>query len=733
MSNLRFTPLFALLLLCLLAGCGSGGGSDSPAAPSSAPAADVSRPDADKDGVADADDAAPNDPLCSAASDANNGVCYLRSLAGTRLKVVGNADGKFFFFSAEGDAMMLYAFDLNTLHFLGRAQVKGFTPTAYAYSPNHGRLYVGDTAGGIHAYSDVMIENATRFAALPLSVQGLVAAGKYLLAQDASGAWATHYSFDQQGRQTDIKDWNYYSQHYQWSPSDSRLYFFRDDSIPNDLMFEVIDQSSGRITSAGESPYHDSYYIGGPIRVNRSGSKVLLGTGDIYDAPALTWSAKVAAGISDALWLANDELLVGSSNAGMTHLQRFNASLLKQEEVQINGELLAIAQSGTSNYLLLKTPTQLEIRRYIPSNDSDGDGVENTLDKFPLDKAAAVDSDNDGYPDAWLNGYGAADSSTGLTLDAYPLDASCHAPEQGDGTRCNSSLAMPSFVPEKVISDGQGTVYIFSSTQNRIYRWSDSASAYLPPLVLGQVSGARNQTPSTLAYSPAHRRLYLGYASGQISYIDLAGDSTERIFAATAKAVRGLGAVGNYLLAQDVSGAWATHYIFDKAGKITDSKDWNYYSSVYEWASNQGRVYFFRDDTSPNDVHFEEIDQTTGKLKAKGETPYHGDYAIRGPLRVSLDGARIILGSGDVYSTTDLTVLASLRLDVVDMQWLEDGSLATMSRNGSDTLVTYYTPALSVRQNQLLTGSPVALVRVANAVLVFTLQGGGLRVTKLAV
>lgn len=732
MSNLRFTPLFALLLLCLLAGCGSGGGSDSPAAPSSAPAADASRPDADKDGVADADDAAPNDPLCSAASDVNNGVCYLRSLAGTRLKVVGNADGKVFF-SAEGDAVMLYAFDLNTQHFLGRAQVKGFTPTVYAYSSSHGRLYVGDTAGGIHAYSDLMVENATRFAALPLSVQGLVAAGKYLLAQDASGAWATHYSFDQQGRQTDSKDWNYYSRYYQWSPSDSRLYFFRDDTGPNDLMFEVVDQSSGRITSAGESPYHGSYDIGGPIRVNRSGSKVLLGTGDIYDAPALTWSAKVTANISDALWLASDELLVGSSNAGMTRLQRFNASAVKQEELQIGGELLAIVESGSGNYLLLKTPTQLEIRRYVPSNDSDGDGVENTLDKFPLDKAAAVDSDNDGYPDAWLNGFGAADSSTGLTLDAYPLDASCHALEQGDGTRCNSSLAMPTFVPEKVISDGQGTVYIFSSTQSRIYRWSDSASAYLSPLVLGQASGAGTQTPSTLSYSPAHRRLYLGYASGQISYIDLVSDLTERNFAATAKAVRGLAAVGNYLLAQDDSGAWATHYVFDKAGKLIDSKDWNYYSSVYEWAPNQGRVYFFRDDTSPNDMHFEEVDQSTGKLKATGDTPYHGDYAIRGPLRVSLGGARIILGNGDVYSTTDLTVLASLRLDVVDMQWLEDGSLATMSRNGSDTLVTYYTPALSVRQNQLLTGSPVALVRVANAVLVFTLQGGGLRVTRLAV
>ncbi len=54
--------------------------------------------------------------------------------------------------------------------------------------------------------------------------------------------------------------------------------------------------------------------------------------------------------------------------------------------------------------------------------DADGDGVFDSQDAFPNNAAAAVDTDNDGKPDAWLPGnpYGcapAAPSCNGLTLD----------------------------------------------------------------------------------------------------------------------------------------------------------------------------------------------------------------------------------------------------------------------------------------------------------------------------
>ena len=715
----QLLPVYTLVVFStLLSACGGGGGGSTPATPP--PPVFI---DSDKDGVADADDVMPNDALCSAASDAANGQCLMRTLAGMRLKIIGNAGGKLFL-SAEGDALMLYGYDLQTKHFIGRVAISGYTPTAYAYVADHGRVYVADGKGVIHAYSETLVAQVGDFARTTAPASGLAAVGKYLMAQDGSGAWGSHYVFDRQGVQTDRQEWKDPSSQLEWAASTGRLYYFRDHTSPNDLMFDVIDQATGRITSAGETPYHGSYLIQGPIRANASGSKVLLGSGDIYVAPNLNWGGKIPASISDAMWLANDELLVVAPHTKGVKLQRYSTERRLLEELPIaSGDLLGMAQQSGKYYLIVKTAEHLDIRSYEPSDDSDGDGVSNLLDKFPLDKTAAVDSDNDGHPDAFLKSYTAADSPTGLTLDAYPSDASCHKLEQGDGVRCNPSLSAPPFVPDLMVDDNQGMVYLYSKTQGRIYRWSALAGNYLAPIAVGM---AGISMPQTMALSVSHNRLYLGYSNGQITSIDLSSTApgAEQPFAATAMGVSGLAAVGKYLLAQDASGAWATHFVFDKAGQLTDSKDWNRYSKFYEWAPNQGRIYFFRDDSSPNDLMFEEVDQSSGKLTASGETPYHGDYSIRGPIRVSLGGGRVVLGTGDVYSTADLRVTASLNLGnqgFKDMQWLEDGSLVgLLSGNARDTWLRIYTPALSLREERTLVGEPIGLYRVGNGVVVFT-------------
>jgi hypothetical protein len=698
-------------LVSLAAACGGGGSTPPPLV------------DTDKDGTPDAQDVAPNDPLCAASSDAAGGICYVRLLAASRLKVVGQANGKIFF-SSEDDALRLYGYDLTTRHFLGRASISGYTPTTYAYSADHARIYVGDTTGKIHSYSESLQESATVFASVPSRVNGLAAAGKYLMVQDDTGAWVTHWVFDKQGIQTDAKDWNYYSTNYEWNQATSTLYFFRDDSSPNDLMFEVIDQSTGKLTSNGETPYHGAYNIRGPIRANAAGNKVLLGTGDVYGVPGLNWQGNFG-GFSDAAWIANDELITMSApTLGKTRLSRFTASKVKAEEITIDGEVLAISVVGNANYLVVKKTDSIAFLNYVVSNDSDGDGVPNLEDKFPLDKTAAVDTDNDGYPDAFLGSYTAADSPTGLTKDFYPADASCHALDQGNGTTCNYAAVIPSYAADMVISDKQGIIYLLSKANFRVYRWSPALRDYIAPLVIGQPVNTVNKAPTAMSYSPEHHRLYLGYASGQVTYIGLAGDTRETPFASVASSVGGVAAVGNFVLVQDDSGAWNTHYIFDRNGVLTDSKDWNYRSNWYDWGTSQSRVYFFRDDTSPNDLMFENIDQTTGKITAAGDSPYHGEYSIRGPIRVSAGGGRVLTGAGQIYSGSDLTVVGSLGFICIDAQWLDDGSLVVMSANGADAKVTLYNPLLQVVKNQVVTGTPVALLKTGASVTAVTQISG---------
>ena len=210
---------------------------------------------------------------------------------------------------------------------------------------------------------------------------------------------------------------------------------------------------------------------------------------------------------------------------------------------------------------------------------------------------------------------------------------------------------LPNYIPDSIVYDGQDVVYLLCNASKLVFRWSVGEGHHLDPYTVGL--GALD--PVKMAYSSAHQRLYFGYDTGAIQYIAVTGaNQAEVAYASTPLAVNGLVAVGNFMMAQDASGAWATHYIIDNAGVITDQAEWNYYSREYAWDPVNSRVYFFRDDTSPNDLHFEVINQTTGEIASVGETPYHGEYGISPPIRVSASGQYVLLGTGDIYDQDGL-------------------------------------------------------------------------------
>ncbi len=75
---------------------------------------------------------------------------------------------------------------------------------------------------------------------------------------------------------------------------------------------------------------------------------------------------------------------------------------------------------------------QVKVVESKKDTDSDGDGVLDSIDAFPDDSAASVDSDGDKYPDFWNPGKSEADSTTGLRLDKFPNDASASVDSDGD-------------------------------------------------------------------------------------------------------------------------------------------------------------------------------------------------------------------------------------------------------------------------------------------------------------
>src|SRR6185436_3597276 len=96
---------------------------------------------------------------------------------------------------------------------------------------------------------------------------------------------------------------------------------------------EVINQASGQITYAGETPYHGAYNIEPPIRVSSDGHQVLLGSGDIYNQSDLTWAGSLGQSVTDERWLAGGSIVTLTTSGNQTTLRRLSDTLANLEQL----------------------------------------------------------------------------------------------------------------------------------------------------------------------------------------------------------------------------------------------------------------------------------------------------------------------------------------------------------------------------------------------------------------
>jgi len=574
---------------------------------------------------------------------------------------------------------------LNPIHVGSSDGLSSDAPAYMAYSAAHERLYFAYSDSVVTYVSTSGAFEEVSFARTTDTIGGVAAVGDYVLVQDDSGAWESHHIYDADGNLTDSREWNTYSRQYAWNEALDRVYFFRDGTSPNDLMYEDINQSTGEISASGESPYHGDYYIRLPIRVSNDGALVLLGSGDLYDADTITWQGSVGE-FDDGLWLDSGELVtIVNTDNNQFVLTRLSGSYQRLEVVQYDGQLLRIIQAGGNTYLLSQNDSELFFTLYTPDDDVDSDGVENVSDAFPMDVAASLDSDNDGYPDSWNDGYTEADSSMNLTLDEFPVDSACWLAEHDDGEgNCDFSATMPVFSANQILSDGNGTVFLFSASNGAVYRWSADSENYINPIYIGQDNGLEITVPHIMTYSSAHERLYFGYSTGEITYVDLNNIGAEQRLLSLAMRVNALASAGDYLLAQDSSGAWGSHYVINSEGTITDSKEWQYASNSYLWNDSNSRVFL-------SGPEYKEIDQTSGEITADSSGhSYHGSSSNGVLLASVVEGQFIVTDNGSVFSTDTLELEHSLRDTFVGVVDFDDVLVAAVVNSDDSSALNIY-------------------------------------------
>jgi len=250
---------------------------------------------------------------------------------------------------------------------------------------------------------------------LPGVALGLSMAGEYLFAVDGSGAWNTHYVFSQSGALQSSRDWNYYSKEYVWNPTNRRMYFFRDDTSPNDLIYETIS-SSGQLQPPVDSPYHDSNGWVHPIRISADGKSVLLGSGLVFDAQTLNSNPYgLANPVTDSLWFAGRWVTIRTI-VGIAQLQEWIGPTLELSNVKQFGAgaaqslhaltskrmlVITIPSDGVPAFTVLDEqlePSTINIRWHNASNPLD---VDDDQSISPLDVLRLIDQ---------INKYGARQS-----------------------------------------------------------------------------------------------------------------------------------------------------------------------------------------------------------------------------------------------------------------------------------------------------------------------------------
>lgn len=212
-----------------------------------------------------------------------------------------------------------------------------------AYSAVDHCLYLAHTDGRLSRVRlGAESPAAEPFATVPAAIRSLATAGELLVLDvdnPASSSQVLQVIAGRDGRWR--PEGGGHSLDYTWNAAKRRLYHFTDNSSPNDLVYTEVS-AAGEFTSQRDSPLHGGVLTRYPIRVTTDGSRVLLGSGKVFDGDSLAEIGGLPHAIDDAQWVGS-RIVSGRRTAQGSEVQRWHATTYALERTAVlPGRLLAL-------------------------------------------------------------------------------------------------------------------------------------------------------------------------------------------------------------------------------------------------------------------------------------------------------------------------------------------------------------------------------------------------------
>ncbi|SDE71424.1 hypothetical protein [Myxococcus virescens] len=206
-----------------------------------------------------------------------------------------------------------------------------------------------------------------------------------------------------------------------------------------------------------------------------------------------------------------------------------------------------------------------------------------------------------------------------------------------------------------------GVIHFLDGNADRIRRLDLTTRSFLSAYV-----GTGDAT--SMAVASDGQTAYLAYTGGRIDAFTSTEDGTARFFAAAPASVSRMVVADRYLFTIDGSGAWGTHALYQRAtGARVAAADWRSSAVSLLFSEANNTIYFADSGVSPQDLNRVQVDMEAGTLGAEIDSPYHGAYNLRAPLRLWPDGSAVVTGSGLLFNAADLTYRTSIGLSFVDI------------------------------------------------------------------